>query len=164
MVPLSAAVVIGTQWWRAQEVTPIDWTLVAIVVAGSWVVVLAIIVAVLRHHGRRLEVDLPGRRVAVSDDEAPFDQIAAITTHAEVARGRLAPGRMPAATTSGAPTVWVRLASGAVAHRPLARPLGGRMKERDARLLAELCLVSGAREADATRAAIERFYGWPAPQ
>jgi hypothetical protein len=38
------------------------------------------------------------------------------------------------------------------------------MKERDARLLAELCLVSGAREADATRAAIERFYGWPAPQ
>ncbi|MGC5617231.1 hypothetical protein [Georgenia sp. Z1491] len=160
MVPLSAAVVIGTQWWRAMEVTPVDWPLVGIVLALSWVVVLAIVVAVLRHHGRRLEVDLLGRRVAVREEEASFDDIAAITTHSEVARRGVVPPGMRAAT-GGAPTVWVRLASGAVVHRPLARPLGGRMRQRDAWLLAELCRTSGAPDAEATRGAIHRFYDWP---
>lgn len=162
MVPLSAAVVIGTEWWRAQAVTPIDWTLVGIVVVGSWVVVLAIIALVIRSQGRRLEVDLLGRRLTVAGDETGFGGIAVITTHAHVAKSGVVPDRMPPAT-GGSPTIWVRLASGAVAHRPLTRPLGGRMRERDAWLLAELCRTSGAPDADATRRAIHRFYGWPAP-
>ncbi|MGC5629585.1 hypothetical protein ACPYO6_15230 [Georgenia sp. Z1344] len=163
VLALGAVVLVVEHWWRNGTDAPIPWGLHVVVLALSTVVVLAILVLVLRQHGRPLEVDLVGRRVRVRDETVGFEAIAGITPHADAARRGAFGSGVRASAKEGA-AIWVCLASGVRASRALSGPLGGRLRERDAWLLAELARVSGAPDSDLSRRLIHEAYGWPPPR